>query len=383
MRRTLATLITLLSSAACAAGGHASTQNASVARCEMRSVIDPKLSATVDPVIDAAAADGFAGQVTIARDGVFVYRRNVGSSDLAGTIPVTDSTLFQLSSITKYFTAVLTLKAVEEGRLHLDDPIDSILTGEHVALPETTIADLLAHRSGLGSSYAAEATTDGAAAVAAIAAQPFDASRAGTFHYSNDGYDLLAVILERTYGQRYEDIARAKLSDVACISHLGFWGEIARNDAHVRAQALAIAPLRLQRRNYGMIGSGGLLSTASDLVTFEHAIDAGLILSPTMVAELRAPRGSTSVGDAAFGSFLVDTPTLGRTISARGTEDWGDNAYLNDYSVCGFTLAVVTSRGPAEHSGKPMFRDSITPQIERLLADYCEARPSSHRSAFR
>jgi CubicO group peptidase (beta-lactamase class C family) len=360
----------------CAYGGHerAAAVGPPKASCEMLTSIDPGLRAEIDPIVDAATAEGFAGQVAIARNGVFVYRRNTGSADLTGAIPVTDRTLYQLSSITKYFTAVLTLKAVEEGRLHLDDRISPLLGGVTVGRPEISVVDLLEHRSGLGSSYAAEATTDGAAAVTAIAAQPFDASRVGAFHYSNDGYDLLAVIIERLYGQRYEDIARAKLIGPACLAHLGFWGEIDRNDPHERAQALQVQPPSLQRRTYGMIGSAGLLSTAVDLVSFEHALNAGRVLSPAMLAELRTSRLSTSVGPAMFGSFLVTTPGLGRTISARGTEDWGDNGYLNDYIDCGFTLALVTSRGPAENSGKPMFRDSVTPQIERVLASRCSAR---------
>ena len=171
----------------------------------------------------------------------------------------------------------------------------------------------------------------------------------------------MAVIVERVYRQRYEDILRAKLTGVGCLSHLGFWGEIDRNNPHVRAQPLSPAPTRLQRRNYGMIGSAGLLSTAADLVAFRSAINAGRVLSPGMMAELRAPRGSTSVGQAQFGAFLAETSGLGRALSARGSEDWGDNAFLNDDLDCGRTLALVTSRGPPEDSGKPLFRDSITP----------------------
>lgn len=373
MRRGLTALMAILTFSACANSGHerGAVASAIAPTCEIATAIDPTLRAAIDPIIDAAAADGFAGQVALARDGVLIYRRNAGSADLAGSIAVTDDTLYQLSSITKYFTAVLTLKAVDEGRLRLDARIAPFLGGVTVARPETTIADLLAHRSGLASSYAAEAATNAEAAVAAIAAQPFDASRAGAFHYANDGYDLLAVILERVYHQRYEDVARARLSRAACLSHLGFWGEIDRNDPHIRGQALSIQPPRLQRRNYGMIGSAGLLSTATDLVMFEHALEGRRVLSPAMLSELRAPRGDTSVGQALFGSFLVSTAGLGRTFSARGTEDWGDNGYLNDYVDCGFTLAVVTSRGPAENSGKPMFRDRITPQIEQILASRC------------
>lgn len=371
--RATAALIAMAFVCACADGGHtnAGTGSPASSGCTMLSELDPSLAAAIDPIIDAAVAEGFAGQIAIARGGAFVYRRNAGSADLAGAVPITDATLFQLSSMTKYFTAVMTLKAVEEGRLGLGDPVRPLLGGATVATPQTTIADLLSHQSGLGSSYAAETAADSGAAVAAIAAEPFDAARAHAFHYSNDGYDLLAVILERLYGQRYEDIARTKIVAPACLDHVGFWGEVDHHDPQVRAQPLTAENDRIQARNYGMIGSAGFLATAADLVSFQHALNAGAVLQPSMLAELRAPRAAASIGQVLFGSFLVDRPGLGRTIGARGAEDWGDNAYLNDYIDCGFTLAIVTSRGPAENSGRPLFRDSITPEIERVLAPRC------------
>jgi hypothetical protein len=80
------------------------------------------------------------------------------------------------------------------------------------------------------------------------------------------------------------------------------------------------------------------------------------------------------LGQATFGAFLIERPGLGRVLSARGAEDWGDNAYLNDYSDCGVIVAIVTSRGPAENSGRPLFRDSMIEAIERRLEAECQSR---------
>lgn len=129
-----------------------------------------------------------------------------------------------------------------------------------------TISDLLSHRSGLGSSYVTEGETEALAAAAAIGAAPYDASRAGGFRYSNDGYDLLGIVLETTYGERYENLLRAKLLDRACLHGVAFWGETDLTDAHAVAQPPAGFPENLRRRNYGMLASSGILISATDLV---------------------------------------------------------------------------------------------------------------------
>ena len=77
-----------------------------------------------------------------------------------------------------------------------------------------------------------------------------------------------------------------------------------------------------------------------------------------------------SLGQAALGAFLIDHPDLGKVLSARGYEDWGDNAILNHYLERGMILAVVTSKGPAEEPGRrpSPFRTRLAQAVEEILA---------------
>jgi CubicO group peptidase (beta-lactamase class C family) len=339
--------------------------------CAISEAPDAALASAIDPIVDAAAADGFAGQVVLMRDGVFIYRRAAGFADNAGAVPVTNETRFHTASVGKYFTAALTLAAVEEGRLALDQEVAPIFPGVRTVPAGVTIGDLLSHRSGLASSYVTERETDRLAAAAAIGAAPYDTSRAGSFRYSNDGYNLLGIILETVYGQSYETLLRERLLNRACLDSVAFWGETDLTDPHAVGQPPTGFPEQLRHRNYGMLASSGILISATDLVRWQHALRSGGLLSPASVEQLHAPRSALSIGQAAYGSFLIDHPQLGRVISARGAEDWGDNVYLNDYVDCGFTLAIETSRGPAENSGKPRYRDSLAQAIEPILAESC------------
>lgn len=330
---------------------------------------EPELSVRIDAIVDRAVTEGFAGGVALILDGSLVYERVAGFSDRRGRVPVTADTLFHVASISKYFTAVAVLKAAEEERLRLDGSIGELVSAPKLAARGVTVEDLLAHRSGLGSSYAAESETASAEAAAVIDSQPVDAGKAGGFRYSNDGYDLLAVVLERVYDRRFEDVVRDLVLAPACLERARFWAEVDLTDPTEVGQPLNSVAKRLRRRNYGMLGSAGLLITAADLVAFQQTLSSGSVLAQSSLDRLTAPHGEVSIGRATLGAFLVDHPKLGRALSARGYEDWGDNAILNHYLDRGAILAVVTSKGPPERSDRPPFRSSLSAAIEEILAD--------------
>ncbi|MEO1241295.1 MAG: serine hydrolase domain-containing protein [Pseudomonadota bacterium] len=330
---------------------------------------DAALAARIDAVIDDALGRGFAGGVAIMQGGVVVYSRTAGSASLSENIPVTDETLFHVASITKYFTAALTLKAAEEGVIALDDPIAEYAPDMKLSARGVTIEDLLLHRSGLGSSYVTERETDRDAALASIDNAPFDPEKMGRFNYSNDGYDVLGILLERIYGRDYENLLREKILTPACLERPRHWSLVDLRDPLVLGQPLAPFPPELINRNYGMVASAGLLITAEDLAAYQWALTNGNVLSVQSIEALFAPRAERKSDYVTFGGFWREHDALGARLSARGYEDWGDNAILNHYLDRNIIVAVVTSRGPAEDTGARPFRSELSAAIETLLSD--------------
>lgn len=330
--------------------------------------LDPNLAAKIDPIVNSALERGFAGGVVVMRDGAVIYHRYAGSSSLTEDIPITAETLFHTASTSKYLTAALVLNAAEEGVIDLSASIESLAPKTRLAARGVTFMDLLAHRSGLGSSYVSEEETTGDGALAAIDAEEFDEARAGTYRYSNDGYDVLGILLERVYEKPYEALVREKIFSPFCLDRPRIWSEVDVSDPHIVSQPLRPVPESLRGRNYGLIASGGLLISALDLVRYQEALTSGALLSDASLGLLYAPRGVSRIGDVAFGSFIIDAGALGRRIRAGGAEDWGDNAILNHYRDHGIIVAVVTSRGPAENTNQPLFRDEISQAIEEVFA---------------
>ncbi len=330
---------------------------------------DTALATNIDAVIDDALGRGFAGGVAVMQDGVVVYSRTAGSASLSENIPVTDETLFHVASITKYFTAALVLRAVEEGVIALDDPIAKYAPDMKLSARGVTIEDLLLHRSGLGSSYVAEQESDRDAALAAIDNAPFDAEKAGHYNYSNDGYDVLGILLERIYGRNYEALLREKLLTPACLERPRHWSRVDLSDPTVISQPLTPFPSELINRNYGMIASAGLLITAEDLAAYQWVLANGKVLSMQSIEALFAPRAERRSDHATFGGFRLEHYILGARLSARGYEDWGDNAIMIHYLDRNIIVAVVTSRGPALESGARPFRSELSAAIETLFSD--------------
>ncbi|WP_430427112.1 serine hydrolase domain-containing protein [Parasphingorhabdus sp.] len=336
------------------------------AKIEQPVAINAGLVENFDQIVNKAVAQGFGGRVVIASGDQVIYDRSAGYSDANEQFPVTEATLFHVASITKYLTAIIILKAAEEGRIGLDQSISSLLPDSSLAKGKITIRQLLNHHSGLGSSYAAEAAFTAEAAISAIGQQPVDAEKIGTFRYSNDGYDLLAIILEQVYAKPYELILKEKITGPAGIAKMIGWSEVDKSNPVKVGQPLSELKASLAKRNYGMLGSAGLLTTARDLIDLQKAVGREKILNQESLAALHKPRDRISIGRTTFGGFLVQSDNMGPVFNVRGYEDWGDNAIMNHYLEYDLYVAIVTSKGPAEGSGEP-FRTSISNEIELLL----------------
>jgi CubicO group peptidase (beta-lactamase class C family) len=162
----------------------------------------------------------FNGSALIADGGQVILKKGYGFANMEWDIPNAPDTKFRVGSITKQFTAMLVMQLVEQGQIDLDAPIRRYLpVYPSPAGDRVTIAQLLNHTSGIVG-YT-EIPTFGA-----TARNPYTPSsfvdelfskldllfEPGTkFSYSNSGYFLLGVILERITGESYEELLRDRI----------------------------------------------------------------------------------------------------------------------------------------------------------------------------
>jgi CubicO group peptidase (beta-lactamase class C family) len=159
------------------------------------------------------------GAICVIKDGKTLYKKAFGMANLDYRIPVSDSTLFNLASVSKQFTAFLTLLLEEEGKLSLDDSLGKYLP-EYTTYKNITLRQLLHHTSGIP-------PTDNLRLFAGLSQEmPWDTEDESSMllkynklnfktneehNYSNAGYFLLARVIEKVSGKTFSDCMKEKV----------------------------------------------------------------------------------------------------------------------------------------------------------------------------
>jgi CubicO group peptidase (beta-lactamase class C family) len=317
-----------------------------------------ELAGELDGYVRKAAAEaGFNGAVLVARGGKVLLEEGYGWADLKKTARVGRGTRFYVASITKQFTAAAVLRLEEQGRLRTDDAIGKYLADVPPDKAAVTIHQLLTHTSGLAQAYAADGISDRAEAVRALLKAPLKSPPGAQFRYTNDGYNLLAVIVEVASGQTYEEYLRRHLLRPAGMSQTGFWG-----DAHPTAATLREIGADVRRPNWGFRGATGMTSTVGDLYKWHRALGSGKVLKPTARAKLLTPYVNTPRGGYGYGWFTSEAKGL-KVVWTSGAEDFGHNAIIKTYAD-GTVVIVASNAGTINGA---MARDFIGNGLEGII----------------
>lgn len=292
-------------------------------------VVDDDRVAEVTAYLEADRQElGIPGLAAVlVVDGEPVLEAGLGTADGAGT-PVTPQTPFLIASLSKSITALAVVQLVEEDLVDLDAPVTDYLPGLAPGGEDVTVADLMHHRAGLSTEVGLEpfAGSSGSTLEGAVARLEDDLHPAG-FEYSNAGYDVLALLVERVSGTGYEAYLHEHV-----LGPLGMDGTT--TDPAVAADAglatghdhwllLGYRPHR-PSMPAGLVGSYRTFSTAHDLGRY---LDAQLGGAPEVVGEeslasLHAGEPVSDRSDYAGGLFVLaadperaaEDPLLARTV---------------------------------------------------------------------
>jgi CubicO group peptidase (beta-lactamase class C family) len=238
----------------------------------------------------AMSAENIPGVVVgVASRGRLLHVGSYGMADVELRVPVSDSTVFEIGSISKQFVAAAILLLVEEGRVGLDDGIHEHLAGLPGEWLGVTVRQLLTHTSGIPDyeaiqtyeAYRFRFTPEEIIRVAH--SRPMDFEPGTGVHYSNTGYFLLSLIVERVEGRPLGQVLRSRIfeslgmgqtrmadpEDIIPHRASGYWVDRT-------GQALMN---RDPTQTSSTLGAGGLVSSVHDMAKWDAGLYGNDVLS--------------------------------------------------------------------------------------------------------
>lgn len=247
------------------------------------------------------------GTLTIARDGKVIYTRSIGYSQINATErkPLTSASRFRIGSITKMFTAALILKLVEEKKLNLTDTLDKFFPQIPNA-KKITIAHILTHRSGIpnarrdpssGKTPVDPITQDEMLALIVKAPPDFDPD--AKLSYSNSGYQVLGLIVEKVTGKPYADVLKEKITSKTGLADTYVATgsiDVSKNESLTYINTGTDWKQGLETHPSILFSAGAIVSTPNDLAKFIHALFEGKIVSTESLALMRTIKAGDPFG---------------------------------------------------------------------------------------
>lgn len=304
-----------------------------------------KMGAYLD---DLTAKDEFSGVVLLARGGLPVFEKAYGLASKEYNVPNDLETKFNLGSIDKVFTKIAIGQLVAAGKVGIDDKLEKYLPDypNKDAAQKVTIRQLVNMRSGIGDFFGPkfrDLPKDKLRSLAdflpLFAAEPLAFEPGSNRRYSNGGYIVLGVIIEKVMGQSYYDYIREHITKPLGMDGTEFY------EADVPTPNLASGYSRGSPDEESQTGprhnniytrpargssAGGGYSNVHDMLKFANALESGKIANPDFSPEHPQP-------GAPFSSMRG----IGVAGGAPGINATLDTALPGDY-----TLIVMSNYDP-------------------------------------
>jgi CubicO group peptidase (beta-lactamase class C family) len=307
------------------------------------------------------AEDKFSGTVLIAKDGKVLWQKAYGLADREAKTPNNLETRFRLGSMNKMFTAVSIAQLVQQGKLKFTDTLAQVLPdypNQEVA-KKITIDNLLTHTSGLGDYFNAEFDEKRESLHDLKDYLPLFSTKALQFEpgkgwaYSNAGFLVLGLVIEKLSGQSYYDYVKQHIYDVAGMKNSGSFPisqkvpNLALGYTHGDDEGGPLAPNTSTLPWRGSSAGGGD-STVGDLLKFDQALRGNKLLNAELTRTIIAgkvspPRFPPGVK---YGYGFGDKNPDGDRIVGHNGGAPGMNAQLDIHWNTGYTVVVLANLDP-------------------------------------
>ncbi len=313
--------------------------SAALAAQPAKSVSDRDPSVLSRLTEDARVGLGVPGLgAAVASGESVVWAQGFGQADVEQNVPVRPDTVFRIASISKPITATAVMQLVERGVVSLEDPIQRYVPGfPRKPQGEIRIRHLLTHTSGIRHYRGDEFGLNDyyptlERAIALFKDDALEFAPGDRYLYSTYGYNLLAGVVEAASGRRFDDYLRVNIFTPAGMNttFLERPQEIVRHRA--RQYVRGSSPFAWLNAPYVDLSvkwaGGGLISTTSDLLRFDLALNAGRLLRSDTQERMYTSARLNSGAITGYGLGWMVSQEGGRLKVAHSGGAMGGTTYL-------------------------------------------------------
>jgi len=306
---------------------------------------------------ERTATDKFSGAVAISKHGKTVFEQAYGLADREKNIPNALQTRFRMGSMNKMFTATAILQLAQAGKLKLTDPLGKYLTdypNKDVAA-KVTIHHLLTHTGGTGDIFGPEFDERRLQLktlqdyVKLYGQRGLEFEPGSKWDYSNYGFLLLGVIVEKSSGRDYDEYVQEHIFKPAGMTLSGSLPEDqtvpGRSVGYTKSEGSGGWKSNTDTLPYRGTSAGGGYTTVEDLLKFANALCAYRLLDKEHTELLTTGQVDTPMGSKYAYGFM-DHRDEGSRWFGHGGGAPGMNGDLRIFRQSGYVVAVLSNLDP-------------------------------------
>ena len=309
-----------------------------VVQAQQSEAEDDKIYSDLVAMLEKESRKNFSGTVLVIRNGNEFLSASYGYANRSKNVPNAANTVYDIGSLTKQFTAAAVLKLEMQGKLTVTDEVSLYLEEFKDLNYPITLHQLLTHSAGLpgaiGDDYTAISEAD---FIQESLGSAKDNADEYSYEYSNVGYSLLAIIIERISGMSYEDFLYENLFEPADMDQTGYmkpsWNDqIIAHGYH--GQEDWGSPNSKNWSDNGpylhLKGNGGILSTAGDLYKWHQALQHNKVLSSDAKKKYfmnHVPEDGSNISYYGYGWVIFPESKKGKVITHNG----GNGYFFADF----------------------------------------------------
>jgi D-alanyl-D-alanine carboxypeptidase len=284
--------------------------------------------------------------LAVIKDGKTIKVKGYGLANVETNVPVTDETVFKIGSISKPIIAMGVMLLVEDGRISLDDKVSKYLEGAPESWKDITVRNLLSHTSGIvreAPGYDPVKVQPDIAVIKTAYSLPLNFKPGEKYEYCNVGYFSLAEIISKVSGKPWSEFLTERIFRPLGMNstRVTTFDEIVPN----RANAYSFSNNKLTNAEIylSVRPSGAFLSTISDLIRLENALNGTTFLKPETRKLMWTPFKFNNGRDSIYGLGWRTDEVMGRKRIGHAGSLNGFKSFFGRFIDDKVTVIVLTN----------------------------------------